>query len=266
MKNAGPGRRNAIRSKIRTVASLGAQEVERMWSLFSEYYDDVSWETFLDDLQEKSHAVIMTVNGRIEGFTTILLYEQAIAGRKVRVLFSGDTVKNRMYWGDQSLQRRYVLFLFCQWARNPFKKFYWFLLSKGYKTYLLAVRNFPDVWPRRNKPTPLSERRVIDALAAARYGNAWAPERGVLHFPERKGKLKSHAAPLASHDLKDLDIAFFLEKNPGFVEGDELCCIAPVTPRLWLAQISKNALRATRKLRRKGGSRTHDKSQSEAAT
>jgi hypothetical protein len=112
--------------------------------------------------------------------------------------------------------------------RNPRVPVYWFLITKGYKTYLLLARNFPEHWPRRDRATPTWQKHVIDTFAATRFGSAYDPSRGILVFEEALGRLRPSVAPIDEDALRDPDVRFFAQKNPGATRGDELCCIGRV--------------------------------------
>jgi hypothetical protein len=41
--------------------------------------------------------------------------------------------------------------------------------------------------------------------------------------------LRPHVAQIHQRRLHDPHIGFFVQRNPGHVRGDELCCLAPLT-------------------------------------
>ena len=130
---------------------------------------------------------------------------------------------------------------------------YWFLISKGYKTYLLLSRNFQDYWPRHDAATPDFERTLIDALARDKFGEAWDADAGILRMGGRDGKLKHGVAPVDRAALTQADIRFFVTKNQGYVDGDELACIGLVYIEFAVAYTKK---RLSRMLRSKPADRT----------
>ena len=118
-------------------------------------------------------------------------------------------------------------------SARPLTPVYWFLISKGYKTYLLLSRNYTTYWPRHDKATPSWERTLIGHLATDKYGSSYRPATGVLRFEAREGRLKDGVAPVDPEALTHPDIRFFLQRNPGHVDGDELCCVGKVDMGLW---------------------------------
>ena len=116
---------------------------------------------------------------------------------------------------------------------HPFTRVYWFLISKGYKTYLLISRNFPEYWPRHDRETPPWQAEVLHTLATEKFGDAYKPELGIVRFDESHGRLKEGVAPIDDALLEHKDIRFFVEQNPGHEEGEELCCIGRIGAGQW---------------------------------
>ena len=130
------------------VSTLKPGEIDEMFRLFENYYANVSHAQFKADLLKKEHVFIMRDPQQpdIKGFSTIVAVEAKTvgksAGRSARGFFSGDTVIHQDYWGQGALGVAFLKFLFLQKLKHPLSPLYWFLISKGYKTYLLLTRNF----------------------------------------------------------------------------------------------------------------------------
>jgi hypothetical protein len=219
---------------------------EGMWTVFRRYYAEVSREKFEADLAKKRDVILLIDSGdhTIQGFSTLEVYERRERGRSFVSVFSGDTVIDENYWGQSALQREFVRYVVRLKLKNPFRAVYWFLISKGYKTYLLLSRNYWTYWPRWNKPTPAWEACLIEDLATEKYGASYDANSGVLHFDAPEGRLKNGVAPINEKLLAHPDIAFFCDRNPGHTLGDELCCLGKVDALLWL----KFTLRLIKKL------------------
>jgi hypothetical protein len=106
----------------------------------------------------------------------------------------------------------------------------WFLISEGYKTYLLLSRNFLTFWPRRGVDTPPWARDLIVTLARRRFGDALDEGALDLRFRGAHDRPKAGVAPVEGE--LDPGIRFFVEANPGHAEGDELCCLGVLDARL----------------------------------
>lgn len=229
-----PTRSRQLRAQIAPVAELDEATRQAMWALFAAHYAEVSRDAFLSDLQRKQAVILLLAadGGSLCGFSTLEHYERIIEGRRVGVIFSGDTVVAREYWGQTALQRAFYGYIArCKLAR-PWRPLYWFLISKGYKTYLLLSRNFVSYWPRCDQPTPPRVRQLTDRLARERFGAAYRPSAGILHFERCLGRLRPEIARVDQELAnREEDVRFFVERNPGYVDGDELCCLGLVSTR-----------------------------------
>ena len=91
--------------RYRAVADIGDDVVTRMWLLFDQHYADVSHETFLRDLKAKGSrfSAARARHGLLCGFSTVQSYERTVHGRRVRIVYSGDTICDPRYWGQRAL-------------------------------------------------------------------------------------------------------------------------------------------------------------------
>jgi hypothetical protein len=223
-------RSGTLAAKVVAPRALSAATRDEMWALFARYYLGVDRATFESDLDEKDHVIVLrdAGDGRVQGMSTLKVYDLTVDGRRTCSVFSGDTVVDDRYWGQSALHWAFVGYLARVKLANPATPVYWFLISKGYKTYLLLSRNFPTHYPRHDRATPAWEQKLLDQLALERYGAAYDQERGVLVFESHQGRLCERIAPITDDLLAYPDVRFFVEKNPGHVRGHELCCIGKV--------------------------------------
>lgn len=245
-----------LRGEVVATARLSGAQRDQMWAVFSRYYAAVSREKFEADLAEKPQVILLSDTGdrRIQGFSTLQVYARTLQGRRFLAVYSGDTVTDEAYWGQPALQRTFTRFLIRTKLYNPHLPVYWYLISKGYKTYLLLARNFPTHYPRHDRPTPRFAQAVIDLLSKDKFGDAYRPEQGVLRFETCQGRLKRGVAPVDEALLAFPDIRFFVQQNPRHAEGDELCCLGRVDlafPTYFLTrQLTKSLTSARHRFRR----------------
>lgn len=137
--------------------------------------------------------------------------------------------------------------------KNPFTPFYWFLISKGYKTYLLLTNNFVNYYPRFDRETPVTMSNLIASFATKLYPDYYEPDSGLIRFPYVSAHLKSHVAAIDEHLLAtNPKIAFFAQKNPEWAKGTELCCVGELSwnlPALYLAKFVRKKLKPTARVR-----------------
>lgn len=242
------GERSRLRARTTPCARLDAGTRDAMWGLFEAHYVDVARDRFERDLAAKSHVILLVdgADGSVRGFSTLRLLERRVDGRAVQVLYSGDTVVDPAYWGQTALQRAFLRFGLAAALRRPFVPTYWYLISKGYKTYLLLARNFPEHWPRHDRPTPAWQQGLLEDLGAFMFPESFVRHGGVLRHPEPLGRLREGVAPLAADALAHPDVRFFVDRNPGHADGHELCCLGRIGLGLWASYTAKLLRRALR--------------------
>lgn len=225
-------RNGRLHAVILPTEEIDADLRDAMWTVFDGLYTDVERARFEQDLAEKQHVILLLDNGdqSVQGFSTLCVYQRVVEGRDVVVVYSGDTVIAPGYWGQRALHHAFVKYIALCKARHPLVPVYWFLISKGYKTYLLMSRNLPEYWPRRDIPTPPWQASVIKMLASEKFGHQFVANRGVVKFDRPMGRLRTGVAPIEREMLEDPDVTFFLEKNPHHEAGDELCCLGRLGP------------------------------------
>jgi len=209
---------------------------DQMFALMERNYLGMRRDVFENDLDEKQW-VIQLVDaqaGDIYGFSTQMVFEAPLQGRTIKALFSGDTIIDPRFWGNNNLIQvwgRLALALIDTTADAFFPgELYWFLISKGYKTYRYLPVFFHEFFPRFDIDTPPDARAVIDALASTKYPDQYDFKMGVIRAQEREAcRLREGVAEVTPARLADPHVRFFEEHNPGHARGDELCCIAPLT-------------------------------------
>jgi len=226
-----------LKGRTVRVAGLDLQARRAAFDLFEASYEGASWATFQRDLDAKQFAILLhdVGTGELKGFSTVQLSR---AGRAT-VVFSGDTVIDPAYWGQKELQRRFAALILRLKLRRPWRPVYWFLISKGFRTYLIMVNRCPRSIPRYDQPDDPGLRRLLDALARARFGDKYDPASGVAR-DLGADRVRQGIAPIDGALLANPHVRFFLQRNPGHVRGDELCCLAETRLRdavVTLAQV-----------------------------
>jgi hypothetical protein len=229
------------------VKKLSRLEIERMYELFSEYYQNHTRESFEHDLLEKNHVILLrdSQTSVLQGFSTLLRVTLLKSGKKIIGVYSGDTVIGREYWGSGALGIEFLKYLWKLNLRSAGTPVYWFLISKGYKTYLLMAKNFVTHYPRIESETPTEYRQLMDEFYGKKFGSNYDPASGVIRFNGVACALKDQVADITPELLKEPRIDFFQRRNPGWMKGDELACVARMT--FWMP--FKYALKKALKVR-----------------
>ena len=186
---------------------------------------------FERDLEEKDWVILLRdpATQQLAGFSTQMLLEADVAGRTVRTLFSGDTIIDRAHWGDNTLphvwgrfavagtsvSRRRVVLVF------DFQRLSHLSLSAViFSGVLSSLRSAHPRKPYPGRARRAGRREISSGLRSARRRCSW----------RRCARTTTHPfAEIPARHRTDPHVNYFLEKNPGYIRGDELCCLAPLT-------------------------------------
>jgi hypothetical protein len=220
-----------LNGQLVAVPTLTAGQRDAMFALMDRHYVNVQRPIFEADLDEKQWMIQVceSVGGALCGFSTQRLVAVEAEGRPIKALFSGDTIIDREYWGDPALVHIWGRLALSLMDAHADAELYWFLISKGYKTYRFLPVFFHEFYPRYDRPTPTWAQSAIDALARSRYPDEYDAAAGVIRASPWQYRLRAGIADLTDERLADPHVRFFQTRNPGHVRGDELCCLAPLT-------------------------------------
>lgn len=195
-----------------------------MFALLSQHFEGVTRAQFERDLAEKNWVVEIRRDGRLLGFSTLLVSEEQFDGRAFTAIYSGDTIVAPEAWGSPALARAWIAAVNHLRAAAPERPCHWLLLTSGFRTYRFLPVFWREFFPRHDAPTPPHARRLIDHLSRARYGDTYDATAGIVRFPHPQ-RLRA----LPAERTGDEHVAFFLERNPGHAGGDELACITEIS-------------------------------------
>ena len=199
-----------------------------MFALLASHFAGVDRSTFDADLADKNWVILLEdEERRLRGFSTLLIYHTEAAGVPATVVYSGDTIVDRGWWGSPALPRSWIHAVRRLAPMESGGDLYWLLLTSGYRTYRFLPVFYRRFYPRHNEPTPPAMQCLMRALARERFGGAYDPSDGIVRFP-RPQILKRDLLDVPDGRREDPHVAFFLTTNPGFARGDELLCLTRV--------------------------------------
>ncbi len=207
-------------------SDVGEDTRRSMYELFSTQFEQVSYEQFISDLEEKNWVLLLRRDDdSLGGFSCMHFYDVTIDGKDLTVVYSGDTVVSNDTWGDSALS--YYWMGAIDYLRRLHKKerVYWFLLVSGYRTYRFLPVYSDYYFPRYDRPTPADVQSIMHAVARDRFGDRYDPETGIVHL-EAPPVLREEYRGIPENRLADPHIAFFAERNPEHEQGDELVCFS----------------------------------------
>lgn len=224
-----------MRASGRIIAreELTPQQRDEMFALMTEYYENLNRLQFESDLLEKQWIILLvdSQQGRLQGFSTQRIIETSVNGEPVRALFSGDTIVAADFRGYNPLAGLWGRLALALIDCYPDAPLYWYLISKGYKTYRYLPVFFREFYPRSGVAFPAAEYQVREALSLAKYPDRYNPRLGIIETEaEHACRLRCGVADVDELRLQDPHVRFFCEQNPRHAEGVELCCLAALTP------------------------------------
>jgi hypothetical protein len=226
-----------------------------MFALMERSYENKRRELFDADLNAKQWVILVrrTADAHIVGFSTQVIVNCHVGEDLVTALYSGDTVVDRGDWGAPALASawgKFALGLIDQHSieRGPL---YWFLTSKGFRTYHFLPLFFRDYFPRVGVATPVKYLRIINALGMYIGGTRYEAKHGIIHANGGSDFVRPEIAQLGPGRDRNAHVRAFAELNPGFLKGDELCCLAALsrdnfTPAAYRVMGLKRALEHVR--------------------
>jgi len=213
-----------ISSCLLPCAKLTSQQRAAMFQLLSGHFEGVSRAQFDQDLQEKNWVILLQRDDRLVGFSTLLAYETLIGPEPVSVVYSGDTIVAREGWGSMSLAQTWIASVNQLRTQFPRGRYYWLLLTSGFRTYRFLPLFWREFYPRFDAHTPAPIQRLLDQLAWERFGSQYDSTAGIVRFnhPQR---LRNGLAEVPEGRKANPHVAHFLTRNPGHSLGDELVCL-----------------------------------------
>ncbi len=220
-----------LHNEIVPVALLGPSDRDTLFALYAQHYSGAKRDQFESDLEEKEVVILLRDRSsqEVRGFSTQMILRQHIGGQEVRALFSGDTIIAPSHWGDQELRRGWCHFAAAALTAELGGPLYWFLITKGYRTYRYLPVFFREFFPHYDRETPGELQVLLDGFARQKFGQAYDASSGLVRFPETHGQLTDELSKVPPHRAKDPHVQFFLLHNPEYAQGVELACITEIS-------------------------------------
>lgn len=220
-----------LTAELVNVGEITSAQRDEMFTLMEQHYANLHRPRFDADLTEKRWVILVRdpATDRLCGFSTQTVLEADVGNRRVKALFSGDTIVHRECWGDHALSRVWGRLALALMDAGAGAELYWFLISQGYRTYRFLPVFFREFYPRHDVPTPDWARALLDAFARLCYPAEYDAAAGIIRATSLQYRLREGLAEVTAERLRDPHVRFFHTRNPGHVYGDELCCLAPLT-------------------------------------
>jgi hypothetical protein len=225
---------------IQRIATISDDDKGALYALHSQYFDNTNITTFLLDFCAKDWVILTKrEDGKFIGFSTIQVINLHYNGELHLFMFSGDTIISPEAWQSNVLAPAIGLFQSWLIEQNPDVKIFWFLISKGYRTYKGLSTFYNIFYPCFNCEMPMYYADILQLIAQYKFGDRYNPITNIISFEKPKDFLCSELQQIPSGREQDPHVDFFLKKNTGYIKGDELACIAELSK----ANFNRTALR-----------------------
>jgi len=219
-----------LKAQTYKIKDICSETISEMYNLYAQYYDAINEQRFRDDLHEKDYVIlVINSNNVICGFSALQHYKVTIEDVICWIAYSGDTIVHHQHWGDQSLALEWCKLVGYLKAEHPERPLYWFLVSKGHRTYRYLNAFAKSYYPNKKLCIPYEMKTVMDYLAKNKFGDYYKSQTGVVAFPESLGHLKPEWDDINEHENRNEDARFFLSCNPKYKQGHELVCLAELS-------------------------------------
>ena len=211
------------------VTNITLDEKQQMYAILSKYFLGTSYDEFSSDLSKKEIAIFIEEEGQILGFSTLVCSEVEVEGKAVPVIFSGDTIVEREHRNSSGLGIEVANYFDRVRERFKDRTVYYLLTTKGWRTYKVLPFFFNEFYPRAEVQTPLEIKKVMDAFCQKKYKERYDAKKGLVVAVGEPQRLRSeNLYDSAYPDRQSNDIDFFFEKNPNYLDGTELVCVASI--------------------------------------
>jgi hypothetical protein len=222
-------------SQTAPAASICPWERARMYRLMEVNYLGMDRSAFEKDLAEKDDVMLLrdSPSGEIVGFSTLMVLTLTAQDMPVRAVFSGDTIVESEFRHTLGLGVELGRYLRNVANRHPSDAVAWILTSKGCRTYGILPLLFREFSPRWDAPTPLLHALIMDAFGSHKYPAEYDPAGHLVRHRGSPQRLRPGVADAAGRRLRDPHTLFFLQANPGHMNGDDLVCVADGRESNW---------------------------------
>ncbi len=216
-------------SKRISVSDITEKQKDTMFLLLDTYYENSYRDTFEKDMNEKDWVILIIdeTTSQIVGFSTQMLMRINYNGKEYGILFSGDTIISKEHWGKLTLSICFTELMKDILHENENMKLYWMLISKGLRTYKFLPVCFLEYYPHVHRETPNEIQSFMHFLGKYKFPDSYDPTTGIIKALNNGQYLKKKYQPKPKAE-KDYEV-FFTKINPGYLAGDDLLCLAPLS-------------------------------------
>ncbi len=214
--------------------------IDALYAVHNQIFDGVERQSFAKYVVEsKAEHTWVQVHkneaGKIVGYFAFHIFERQLGGVPTAV-FRAEAGTLREYRGG-NVNARFALALALRYLlKNPGRRVYYLGSLVHPSSYTQFAKYCGEVWPRRDVQTPVEVQSLMEELASE-FGLEMVDEARPL---VRKVGWKTRETEAEREYWQHCDkpaARFFIEANPGYVEGHGLVTVVPATAATILGMI-----------------------------
>lgn len=186
-----------------------------------------STEGLVAALKQRQRIALYRYKGEIVGIAALDILPEEFEGKKACAIYTGNTWVRNDFRNANLIQSLAFISMLEAKARYPLHRLYWFFGSNNYMSYRLMYRNFDQFWPSPNEQTPNWEHSYMQHLGITFFDETLNKDTLVWSQPYSRS-FKDSDTQLSEKLMQDTYIQYYLERNPGYTQGDRLMCMAPL--------------------------------------
>lgn len=215
---------------------VDAATLAAMWSLYAPHHAITRAQ-----FEERCHADVDAIalyraptTRALVGFTGVRRRLFTLrSGEAVATVYFGTSFIAAEWRGHNLIQRTVLRVFFAAKGRRPWRRLFVWSDALSVRPYLLTARSLYEYYPSPLRPMPDDVRELRDTLGRTYYGDCYDPARGTVRKPSRK--LDPQLLEIDADGRDDLHVRYYIEQNPGYIDGHGLLIIQPATVRNALA-------------------------------
>jgi hypothetical protein len=211
---------------------LTEEEIEEVYRFACDFIDgDFSLETQREVLFNNYDYICFfrdRMTGHLNGTLTYLIETREKDGKKFTLIKSGMAFFKRMYTGGPMFYLASLMPCLWQLIKHPSRPVYLMTWTISYQSYLFTAKNV-TTYPRYDLPeVPEFERSLLDEFGR-KISDSYNPQTFVASRRSDVGRLNLSLNTIPDSLMKNPHVKFFVETNPGWLNGDGLVVCAKVT-------------------------------------
>lgn len=221
------------RIKFVDPATLDDAFIDELYEMYHPYFNTGRAE-FFDRMRHQINNLALFYSpcgDELVGFNGLRLGRFELQdGRSAMTVYLGLAIIIPEWRGRLLVQRMVIrMFLELRWLDPTDPIFVW-CDALTVRPFLVASRYLSEYYPAPNVETPEHIQELRRRLGETYYSDTFDPERCVVKKASRK--VKQHELSLQDRD--DPLVQYYVECNPGYIDGDGLIIIQPATfENLW---------------------------------